>query len=305
MGQQRTYTGGRFALDIAGYNVGYLKKFSGLAMEADVVANDLGPDNIQKKHVSNFKWTGGKATIGIGMGKGMYEWIKASFDKGHQTKSGAFTAADFDYKAQSVIEFYDALITEVTVPKLSGDSKEAAYFDVSFEPERVKWRKGGGESIQGKIGSVQKQWLCNNYKIEIGKMSCGRVASLDTFTWKCAIAPDQVGIRNEPTNHPAKVTVPDLKLSISYADHPEWADWAYSWFIGGNRKEKDEVDGAIIFLGPTLDDKKEELGRINLKNVGLKKFSDEDNEANSEKIKRFSVELYVEHMEFLIKSSDA
>ena len=31
----------------------------------------------------------GKATIGIGMGKAMYEWIKAAFDKGYETKDGA------------------------------------------------------------------------------------------------------------------------------------------------------------------------------------------------------------------------
>jgi hypothetical protein len=302
MADQRTYTGGRFALDIAGYNVGYLKKFSGLAMEADIAANDLGPDNMQKKHVTNFKWTGGKATVGIGMGKGMYEWIKQSFDKGHQTKDGQFTAADFDYKAQSKIEFYKALITGVTVPKLSGDSKDAAYFDIEFEPERVKWSKGGGEVINGKLGSKQKQWMCSNFKIEIGKLPCDRIASVDSFTWKCAIAPDQLGGFCEPTKHPAKVTIPDIKLSISHADHQAWADWAYSWFIGGNRKEKDEVDGTIIFLGPNL---KDELGRIDLKHLGIKKFSDDDNEANSEKIKRFNVELYCEGMTFNMKEVDA
>lgn len=25
-------------------------------LEADIVSNDLGPDNFQKKHVTNFKW---------------------------------------------------------------------------------------------------------------------------------------------------------------------------------------------------------------------------------------------------------
>ena len=302
MAEQRTYTAGRFSLDIAGYNVGYLKKFSGLAMESDVVANDTGPENIQKKHVANFKWTGGKATVGVGMGKGMYEWIKQSFSKGHSSKDGQFTSADFDYKAQSKIEFYKALITGVTVPKLSGDSKDAAYFDIEFEPERVKWSKGGGEVIQGKFGQKQKQWLCSNFKIEIGKLPTTRVASVDSFTWKCAIAPDQLGGFNEPTKHPCKVTTPDLKLAISYADHQAWADWAYSWFISGNRHEKDEVDGAIIFLGPNL---KDELGRIDLKNVGIKKFSDDDAEANSEKIKRFNVELYVEQLLFNMKETDA
>ena len=53
----RTYTGGRFMMDVDGINVAFLKKFDGLAMEADIVANDLGPDNFQAKHVANIKWT--------------------------------------------------------------------------------------------------------------------------------------------------------------------------------------------------------------------------------------------------------
>ena len=298
---QRTYTAGRFALDIDGFNVGFLKKFSGLAMEADIASNDLGPDNVQKKHVSNFKWTGGKATVGIGMGKGMYDWIKASFDKGYQPKDGQFVAADFDYKAQSRIEFFAALITGVTVPKLDGASKDAAYFDVEFEPERVKWSKGGGDVIKGDLGTKQKQWLCSNFKIEVGALPTTRVTSIDSFTWKCAIAPDQLGGFNEPTKHPAKVTVPDIKLSISHADHQAWADWAYAWFIGGKRHEEDELNGRIVFLAPNL---KDELGSITLQHIGLKKFSEDDMEANSEKIKRFNVELYVEHMVFDMKVTD-
>lgn len=302
MADQRTYTGGRFAMDIDGYNVGFLKKFSGLAMEADIVANDLGPDNVQKKHVANMKWTPGKATVGIGMGKGMYEWIKASFDKGYITKNGSFTSADFNYKAQSQLTFMNALITGVTVPKLDGSSKDAAYFDVEFEAEQVRWAKGGGEDIKGKIGAKQKAWLCSNFKIEIGSLPCARVASVDSFTWKCAVAADQIGIFREPTKHPAKVTVPDLKLAISYADHDAWAQAAKKWFVDGHHLEGDEMNGRIVFLDPNM---KDELGEVTLHNVGFKKFSDDDAEANSEKIKRFNAELYVEKMEFKINVSDA
>src|ERR1043165_1766608 len=104
MADQRSHTAGRFSLDIADYNVGFLKKFSGLAMEADVVANDLGPDNVQKKHVSNIKWTPGKATVGIGMGKGMYDWIKQSFDKSYSMKNGWLVSGGFNYKAQTRLD---------------------------------------------------------------------------------------------------------------------------------------------------------------------------------------------------------
>ncbi len=299
---ERTYTSGRFMLDVDGFNVGFLKKFSGLAMEADIVTNDLGPDNRQKKHVSNIKWTPAKATIGIGMGKGMYDWIKAAFDKGYVRKGGRFVAADFNYKAQSELTFEEALITEITVPKLDGSSKDAAYFDIGFECEKVRWAKAGGEDIRGKIGPKQKAWLCSNFRVEIGGLPCDKVATVDSFTWKCAVATDMCGIFVENVKCPAKVTVPDIKLGISYVDHAAWADAAKKWFIDGERLEENEMTGRIVFLGPNM---KDELGEITLENIGFKKFSDEDAEANSEKIKRFNVELYVEKMTFAIKEYDS
>ena len=302
MAESRSHTAGRFSLDIAGYNVGFLKKFSGLAMEADIVSHDMGPDNIQKKNVANIKWTPGKATVGIGMGKGMYDWIKLSFDKSYAAKSGSFTSGDFNYKAQSRLDFMNALITSVTVPKLDGSSKDAAYFDIEFDPEQVRWSKGGGEDIRAQTGAKQKAWLCSNFRVEIGDLPCARIAAVDSFTWKCSVAPDQVGIFREPTKHPAKVVVPDLKLSISQADHQAWADAAKKWFVDGNHLEGDEMNGRIVFLDPNMS---KELGEITLHNVGFKKFSKDDFEANSEKIARFSVELYVEKMDFKISEYDS
>jgi hypothetical protein len=302
MADQRSHTAGRFSLDVDGYNVGFLKKFSGMAMEADIVANDLGPDNVQKKHVSNIKWTPGKATVGIGMGKGMYDWIQAAFDKGYLTKNGAFTSADFNYKAMSRLDFMNALITSVTVPKLDGASKDAAYFDIEFEAEQVRWSKGGGEDIRGKIGPKQKAWLCSNFRVEIGGLPCSRVATVDSFTWKCSVSADQIGIFREPTKHPAKVTVPEIKLTISSADHDAWAQAAKKWFVDGHHLESDEMHGRIVFLDPNMSD---ELGEVELQNVGFKKFAEEDAEANSEKIKRFAVELYVEKMKFKLNQYDA
>jgi hypothetical protein len=301
MADTRTYTGGRFSLDVAGYNVGFLKKFSGLAMEADIVANDLGPDNVQKKHVSNIKWTPGKATVGMGMGKGMYTWMKAAFDKGVVTKDGTFTSADFNYKAQSALTFTGGLITGVTVPKLSGDSKDAAYFDIEFEAETVRWAKGGGEDIRGKIGPKQKAWLASNFKFQMGGLPCARVATVDAMTWKCACAPDQIGIFREPTKHPAKVTVPDIKISVSMADYDPWQQAAKKWFIDGKHLGGDEMEGSIELLGP---DMQQVVGTIELKNCGFKKFSKGALEANSEKIARFDVEFYCEHMTFKMPYTD-
>lgn len=302
MADARSYTNGRFVLDVNGATAGYLKKFSGLAMEADIVSNDLGPDNVQKKHVANIKWTPGKATIGIGMGFEMYRWIQAAFDKGVIYNHGSFVAADFNYKAQSRLDYEQALITSVTVPKLDGSSKDACYFDIEFEAEKVRWAKAGGEDIRGKIGPKQKAWLSSNFRVEIGSLPCHRVATVDSFTWKCSVTADQIGIFREPTKHAAKVTVPDIKLGISMADYQPWADAAKAWFVDGQHLESNEMQGRIVFLGP---DMKAELGDIELQNVGFKKFSKQDFEANGEKIARFDVELYVEKMKFNLKEYDS
>jgi hypothetical protein len=301
MADQHAETIGHFVLDINGENAGFVKKFSGFAMEADIVSNDLGPDNVQKKHVANFRWTPGKAAIGIGMGKECYQWIKAAFDKGGATKSGSLIAADFNYQAISVQAFRDALVTSLTVPKLDGSSKEAAYFDLEFEVEQVRWSTGGGEDIRGKVGPKPKPWLCSNFRFEMGGLPCNRVASVDTFTWKCAVASDQVGTVRVPTKHPAKVTVPDIKVSISMADYQAWAEAAKKWFVDGQHLEENEMQGRIVFLEPGM---KEEIGSIDLIHCGFKKFSQGDFEATGESIARFNVELYVEKMAFRLNSFD-
>jgi len=302
MADQRTYTAGRFALDIDGCNVANIKKFDGLAMEADIVANDLGADNFQAKHVANIKWTPGKVTVAAGMGNEMYKWIKQSFDKSYVPKNGTLTAADFNYKAMSQLTFQNALITSVGFPKLDGASKEQIYLDVEFDAEQVRWAKGDGSDIRGKYGTVPKAWLSANFRFEMGSLPCSRVATVDAFTWKQAVAQDQIGIFREPTKHPAKVTVPDVKISVSMADYDAWQQAANKWFIGGHHLAGDEMQGAITLLGP---DMKKEIGRIELKNCGFKKFSKQTLESNSEKIARFDVEFYVEGMTFTLNEYEA
>jgi hypothetical protein len=302
MADQRTYTGGRFAFTCGGGTVAFCKKFDGLAMEADIVSNDLGPANFQAKHVSNIKWTPGKVTIGTGMGNDLYKWMKASFDMAYKTENGSVIAADFDYKAMSELTFNNAFITSVTFPKFDGASKDALYFDIEFDAETVRWVKGNGQKISGTYGTKQKAHLSSNFRLELGGLPCDRVATIDPLTWKCAVASDHIGIHREPTKHAAKVTVGDLKLSISMADFDAWQQAATKWFVGGEHLAANEMQGAITILGPNM---KDEVGRIELKNVGFKKFSRDAFEANSEKISRFTVELYVEGIELKLTEYDA
>jgi hypothetical protein len=298
----RSYTAGNFCLDIDGYNVGYLKKFSGGGMKADIVTNKLGPDNIEKKHVAKVGWEDFKFDVGIGMGQGCYEWIRAAFRKTFITKQAILTAADFNHKATSEMSLIDCLITEITIPALDGSSKDAAYFSISAKPERVRHAKAGGQDIRAKIGPVQKAFLCSNFRLELGSLPCNRVSKIGAMTLKCSVVADDIGIFRESTIHPAHVTIPGIEVDVSYADYDAWNKAAHEWFVNGKHLEGDEMTGRIVFLDPNM---KDELGEITLEGVGWETFKSQDLEGGSEKMKRCTAKFYCEKMDFKISKYDA
>ena len=288
----RPTIGGHFALDIMGANAGALKRFDGMNMEADVVTNDLGPENIQKKQIANIRWTPAKATVGSGMSKEVSAIVQQAFTAKQKPFDGALHLTDANYKVQSSLTFTGALMTSVTVPKLDGSSKDVAYFDLEWEAEQVRWIKGSNAEVRPSA-PAKKALLCSNFRFEMGSLPCSRVATIDSFTWRCSIVRESTGALR-----PATVTVPNIKVGVSMADFEAWLQAAAKWFIDGKHQEKHEMAGAIVFLAPDLQT---EIGRVTLKNCGFAKFMRAPFEASSEQIARFSSEFYVEAMEFALK----
>jgi len=292
---KRTSTTGRFLLEVGNSRAAYLKSFSGFAFEGEHAKHDHGPENYQTKQLTTFKYSPAKASIGMNQSGEMADWIRASFKKQYMTKSGAFTAANFDYKATHRIEFRDALMQEIAFPKLEGSSKEAGYMSLTFVAEDVQHLKGGGETIQGDYNTSAKMWQPWMFRVEIAGLedASRRVASVDPLTFKQATVRDDIGPLRIPTIHPAKVELGNVKLMFSAADSEPWAQWADAWFRQGKCLTSDHKDGAIIFMSPGGED----IGRVELKQLGLIKYDPGEHTANAETVKRVTVEMYVQEME--------
>ncbi len=295
MANERSASGGRFILDINGERAGIIKSFQGFDYQMEAIVHDLGAEIGQMKSVGNLKYTPCKFQTGLGIGRELYEWIKSAFDKNVQTKSGTFTAGDFNYKATSSIDFQDALITSVVIPALDATSKEQGYLTVSCEAERVRHMKGNGADIRGAVGVKQKAWTLANFRFTMGDLPTGRTSKIESIELKCAVIEDRIGSNREPTKHAAKVTIPDLTFEISAADMPKWAEKAEDWFVRGNCEAAHELQGSIEFLDPTLG---KTIGSIELKNCGFLSFELPESKANAETVKRFKVKMYVEGMVF-------
>ena len=273
------------------------------AMEADIVANDLGPDNIQKKHVANIKWTPGKATVGIGMGKGMYDWIKRRSTRATQPKSGSLHVGRLQLQG-------------AVAPRLPGrahhERDRARSSTVRARTRRTStsssrrsrsagrgWRRGHPRQGRPEAEGVAVLELPRrDRRSAVHPRRVGRLVHVEV---RGRVGP--IGIFREPTKHPAKVTVPDLKLvDLAWPTTSRGRTRRRSGSSTASTSRRRRDDGRIVFLDPNM---KDEIGEITLMNVGFKKFSKDDFEANSEKIARFSFELYVEKMEFKIKDRDA
>jgi len=308
-GARQSYNAGRFAFVLDGENMGFVKSVKGGIIKGEVAAHQSDPSNPQKKHIATITHEDITLEVGMDMGRGLHEWIQESIYTGHVTKSGEIISADFDGKAQRVMEFYDAHITEVTLPVLDDSSKDPAYLMVKIEPERLRHEKelvSHEFSLGERDSEISNKWLTSNFRFKMGDLPTSRVSKINAFTIKQTVVEDDIGTAQEPTKQPGKLEIPNLTVYICLSDTEidPWLDWYRSSIINGKTAIPNELEGSIVFLG--LDtDKGKELARIELELEHVRVVSLEltKQEGNEEDVSRLKVEMYVEEVKFNIDSS--
>jgi hypothetical protein len=271
---KRSYATGRFAMQIDGATVHSVHKATG---------GSLGRRFTQK--LSHEPLT---VELGVGVGKPMWDWIQASFDKGYVPRSMSASGAGADYKITTIRQFEHALITEVTFPTLDGSSKEPGYFTVQIDPQTIRYQKPSG-TIDSTKQVNDKKWLASNFRLEIGDLPCERVAKIDSFKWTQKVVRNERGEFEKPT----KLGEPsNLQLTIDVRDRDAWAKWHRQLVASGEAHDDHEKTGSLTFLGPDLD---EELMTLRLDHIGILSLERTPTSSKDE-LARFVVELYVEKM---------
>jgi hypothetical protein len=231
---QRSYTAGRFALDIDAGPSGRLAGVDGGRLEGNVVVEDQVPGELfRHKHVAGVKYEDFTLQVGAGMGKGMYDWIKSSFDKGRDQRRASVISYDSSGNEKSRHGASQAYISSVTVPVLDRSSKEPAYLAVDLTCPKVTPLPSQGTLFQA--AGKQKAWLCSNFVFEVNGLDTSRVASIDSFTWKCGIAADGSTL----------LDVSDIGVTFPRADGASWHQWLDSMV----NLADDARDGALTLIG--------------------------------------------------------
>lgn len=291
----RSYAAAHFALELDGKDsVGLFRSIEGGGIRADVMTYQMGPNYDRWRQLGKPKFEDIKLQVGMAMSQPFYDWIANFFEGKADRKTGAIVAADFYYKERARRDFSEAMIKELTFPKLDATDKNPAYMTVALAVEDIKFKKGSGQQLAAPNGfEKQKLWTASNFHFRLdGFECCKRVSKIDSFTVKQNIIEHHMGGMRAPIKTPSPIEFPNLVFYLPESDAQAFMDHAMKRITAG------EVPGRLHGALETYDNDQTTLCTLEFFGADVISVTPDRSDSTSEEIKQVKVELYTESMKF-------
>lgn len=295
--ENRSYVAAHFALELAGVpNVSTVRSIEGGGLKADVMTYQPGATYERWRQLGKPKFEDIKLQVGTAMSEPFFTWIANFFTGKCERKNGAIVAGDFYYKERARREFTEALITELTFPKLDANDKNTVYMNVTLGVESIDYKKGDGSKTLDMTGNreAQKAWKSCNFTFAIDgfKDQCARVTKVDSFTVKLPVIEYHSGGSRTTTKTPTLIEYPNLTFYVPEPDAQAFDDHFKKRGIQG------EVPGRLNGELTTFDNAWSTKFTLQLFNCDIVNITPDKLDATSEEIKLVKIDLYVERMSF-------
>jgi len=292
----RTYAAAHFALELRGVDkLGMFRSVEGGGIKADVVSYRGGGLYDRWRQLGKPKIEDLKLQVGMAMSKPFYTWIEEFFAGTPSRKDGTIVAADFYYKERARREFTDAIIKELTFPKMDAADKNTAFMTVALAVEDMKFKPpAGGKLTQNAGGEAQKSWKVCNFRFTLDGFGdiFKRVSKVESFTVKQNIVEYHSGGRRTAALTPSAIEFPQISFSLPEAD----AEPLYAHFT--RRAVDGEVPGRFGGHLETFDNEESTKFTFQFNDADIISIQPDKSDASSEEIKMVKVDLYIESMEF-------
>jgi phage tail-like protein len=300
MTQPRAYAAAHFGLELDGSeNVGLFRSIEGGGVRADVMTYQNGGDYLRMRQLGKAKFEDIKVQVGMAMSQGFYAWIENFFEGNAVRKNGAIVAADFYYNERARRVFKDAIIKDLTFPKLDASDKNAAYMSISFAPETIVFEAGKGTKLpQPKGFDSQKLWTACNFSFVLDGFgdACRRVSKIDSFTVKQNIIEYHSGGERWPTKHPSGVDFPNIAFYLPEADAQKFIDELDKRVVKGLPPAR--LGGHL----QTFDAERRELFLLEFYGADVLSVTPDRSDSTTEDIKQVKVEICTNKMKFTYKN---
>jgi phage tail-like protein len=284
------YAAGMFILEIDGAASGHCTSVSGGHIKADVSEMKTGTGFVRKA-IAGIGVEPMKIELGLGMAKGMIEWMRAFSEGTDLRKTGILHACDYSGKSMAIREFKNAMITECSWPALDAKSKDFGKVNLSLALEEVTETKGSGAKVGAALNKAQKMVSLQSFAFELGGLPCDGISKIDAMKQEVKFAKAQKGKFRNYVITPTSKSVSNLKVTGDMADYDAWYQSYKRFVIDGKCTDDDEMTGSIIYYA---QDQTTELCRLTIGNVGWISLERQKLEAGKDEIDLAIAELYVE-----------
>jgi hypothetical protein len=295
MADARSAAQGKFALVLDGVDCGMLKSCEPGSYKVEVIEIPVAHGMFPKKTIGNITAVAFKAEMSMASAaKPLQAWIQDTLDMKHSRRSGELQRGDYDGNIKSVIEFKEALFSELTLPACDAGSKDPGFLTVGWTPETLRAKAGSGKLQQQKVEPGQKSWMPYNFKLAIDGFTDGtkRVSKVGAVTFNQESARDNVGDKREYDLIATKSKFGDLKWTFSEVDAADCLKWYEDFIIAGKTAEDvGEKTGSLEFLSPDLS---KTLVTVSFANLGLLSLTSPKDEKGAGNARSLEATAYCE-----------
>lgn len=293
--ESRAYAAAHFALELGGVqDLGVLRSIEGGGIKADVMTYQNGGTYDRWHQLGKPKFDDIKLQLGMAMSEPFYKWIEGFFTGKADRRNGAIVAADFYYKERARREFKEAMIKELTFPKLDAQDKSTAYLNLAIGVEDIEFKKGDeGKSLNQNAGTeAQKAWKACNFTFALEGFDCKRVTKVDSFTIKQNLIEYHSGGRRSPSKTPSAIEFPQISFYLPEADAQPLSEHFMK------RGVKGEVPGRLHGQIDTFDNGQQTRFTLDFFGADILNIQPDKADSSTEELKQVKVDLYIESMKF-------
>lgn len=289
-----------FDLELDGVYVGFLYNSEGGSPSSAVIIEPMGPNYIIKKHLGQPRYEDIVINVGPHMSKHIYEWIKDTITQRYQPKNGAIVLLDQHYRELSRLEFFNALITEVTFPILDASSRDLAYLQVKISPSFTRSRRYAGSApvayAHAQTAAQQqrssKKWSSSNYRFTIACLenAARGIHKISALTYKIQFQAQVPGGARDAQPY-VGYDLSNITVWVAGNHAEPFYQWFDDFVVKGNNADNMERTATLEYFDARLS---EVLFKLTLSHVGIYKMSAE--KATADSFQLHKAELYIENI---------
>jgi phage tail-like protein len=216
-------------LSIDGTIVGAVPSVSGCGARTQVVVEPAGPGGVANKRIAGLEYEPCVLKVGLGMGKGLFDWIGDATSQKDVRKNLTLHQVDVSGNEGAQLEINDAMVTSIGLPRLAADDTSGALLTVTIAPEAVKRRAGSGQKLDSKLAA--DPLLPSTVRFEVSGI--GQVAglrSVEPWLFEQKTVEDWVGTGRQREKSRTTKALGNLVVTLSESGKKSGVAGFDAWF---------------------------------------------------------------------------